>query len=44
MYNEVDGKTYSYIIRGNSIKSELSKQYITPTSIYLNNVNDNGEL
>ncbi|TGY42056.1 hypothetical protein E5347_09985 [Clostridium sartagoforme] len=44
MYNEVDGKTYSYIIRDNSIKSELSKQYMIPTSIYINKVNDNGEL
>ncbi|VYU18134.1 hypothetical protein [Clostridium tertium] len=44
MYNEVDGKTYSYIIKDNSINSELAKQYCAPTNISINNVDDNGEL
>lgn len=44
MYNEVDGKTYSYIIKDNSIKHELSRQYCIPVIIYINNINDSGEL
>ena len=44
MYNEFNGQTFSYIIKDEMFNSEISTRYAIPTNIYINNVNDNGQL
>ena len=44
MYNQVNGETFSYIIKDSAFNSETSTRYAIPTNIYINNVKDNGQL
>lgn len=44
MYNKVNDKTFSYVIKEDASNSSQTKKVITPIRITINNVKDNGEL